>query len=89
MPFGLDFQLGYGIKNIIKKANHCYLMEYSSMGKKPNFDYSSAFKNVYILDSPFPSMIQFFCPISFPLNILRINGQILTKFCLHIDIDKF
>ena len=26
--------------------------------------------------------------ISFPLNILRTNGQNLTKFCIHINIDK-
>ena len=25
--------------------------------------------------------------ISFPLNILRTNGQNLTKFCIHIHID--
>ena len=24
----------------------------------------------------------------FPLNILRTNGQNLTKFCIHIDIDN-
>ena len=26
--------------------------------------------------------------ISFPLNILRTNGQNLTKFCIRINIDK-
>ena len=26
--------------------------------------------------------------ISFPFNILRMNGQNLTKFCIHINIDK-
>ena len=26
--------------------------------------------------------------ISFPLNILRTNAQNLTKFCIHINIDK-
>ena len=26
--------------------------------------------------------------ISFLLNILRMNGQNLTKFCIHINIDK-
>ena len=26
--------------------------------------------------------------ISFPLNILRTNGQNLTKFCIHIYIDN-
>ena len=26
--------------------------------------------------------------ISFPLNILKMNGQNLTKFCMHINIDK-
>ena len=26
--------------------------------------------------------------ISFPLNILRTNGQNLTKFCMHIIIDE-
>ena len=26
--------------------------------------------------------------ISFPLNILRTNGQNLTKFCIHINIDS-
>ena len=26
--------------------------------------------------------------ISFPFNILRTNGQNLTKFCIHINIDK-
>ena len=26
--------------------------------------------------------------ISFLLNILRMNGQNLTKYCIHIDIDK-
>ena len=26
--------------------------------------------------------------ILFPLNILKMNGQNLTKFCMHINIDK-
>ena len=26
--------------------------------------------------------------VSFPLNILRANGQNLTKFCIHVNIDK-
>ena len=26
--------------------------------------------------------------ISFPLNILRTNGQNLTKFCMHIYVDN-
>ena len=26
--------------------------------------------------------------ISFPLNILRTNGQNLTKFCIHININN-
>ena len=59
------------------------------MGNKPNFNYSFALKSGAILDSPFPSIILSFCHISFSLNILRMNGQNLTKFCLHIDIDKF
>ena len=26
--------------------------------------------------------------ILFPLNILKMNGQTLTKFCMHINIDN-
>ena len=51
------------------------------------------FKCGAILDLACPSVIP--CSvfrnsvtISFPLNILRTNGQNLTKFCIHINIDK-
>ena len=44
-----------------------------------------------ILDLPCPSIIPLFCnsvTISFLLNILRTNGQNLTKICIHIGIYK-
>ena len=61
-------------------------------GIRPNFVYS-----LILTRSRFGSVCIKFCKfvrelwplnVSFPLNILRTNGQNLTKFCIHFNIDK-
>ena len=61
----------------------------------PNFVYSliliiSRFGLLSLKSGKFATELRPFIDvrISFPLNILKMDGQNLTKFCIHINIDN-
>ena len=51
----------------------------------PNFMYALILTTSHCHFLPVCSRVM---SLDFPLNILRRNGQNLTKFCINIDIDK-